>query len=157
MNIVLIVIGKTDEEWLQEAVASYVNRLKHYIAFKTIIIPALKNTKNISTIVQKQKEGELILSNIISSDVVIVLDEKGEQYSSLAFSAFINQKMNAGIKRLVFVIGGSFGFSDAIYERADVKLSLSKMTFSHQMIRLFFIEQLYRAMTILKGEKYHHF
>ena len=157
MNIVLIVIGKTDEEWLQEAVTSYVNRLQHYIAFKTIVIPALKNTKNIATNVQKQKEGELILSNIASSDVVIVLDEKGQQYSSLAFSEFINQKMNAGIKRLVFVIGGPFGFSDAIYERADVKLSLSKMTFSHQMIRLFFIEQLYRAMTILKGEKYHHF
>ena len=157
MNIVLIVIGKTEEEWLQEAVSSYVDRLKHYIVFKTIVIPALKNTKNISTAVQKQKEGELILGNVTSADIVIVLDEKGQQYSSLAFSEFINQKMNAGIKRIVFVVGGPFGFSDPIYERADAKLSLSKMTFSHQMIRLFFIEQLYRAMTILKGEKYHHF
>lgn len=156
MNIVLIVIGKNDESWLQQAFALYTNRLKHYINFETLSIPVLKNAKNLSTDIQKKKEGELILNNLLTSDFVVLLDEHGKQYSSIAFSGFLNQKMSSGIKRLVFVTGGPFGFSEDVYKRANEKVSLSKMTFSHQMVRLFFIEQLYRAMTILKGEKYHH-
>lgn len=156
MNIVLIVIGKNDESWLQQGVEIYTKRLKHYINFETLTLPVLKNVKNLSNDIQKKKEGEIILNNITSLDVVVLLDEKGKQYSSLDFSGFVNQKMNSGIKRLVFVTGGPFGFSEEVYRRANEKVSLSKMTFSHQMVRLFFVEQLYRAMSILKGEKYHH-
>ncbi|MDQ3190361.1 MAG: 23S rRNA (pseudouridine(1915)-N(3))-methyltransferase RlmH [Bacteroidota bacterium] len=156
MNIVLIVIGKNDELWLQQGFDIYTKRLKHYINFETLTLPVLKNAKNLTIDIQKKKEGELILNNISSSDCVILLDENGKQYSSVDFSSFINQKMNSGIKRLVFVTGGPFGFSEAVYLRANEKISLSRMTFSHQMVRIFFVEQFYRAMTILKGEKYHH-
>ena len=156
MKIKLIVVGKTEEAYLQEGIANYQNRIKHYINFEILTIPALKNIKNLTIDHQKQKEGELILNNLSVADVVVLLDEKGKNYGSREFSHFMQQHMNSGIKQLVFIIGGPYGFSDKVYQRAHSKLSLSKMTFSHQMIRLFFVEQLYRAMTILKGEAYHH-
>lgn len=156
MKVKFIVVGKTDQDYLAEGIAVYESRLKNYVSFETLVIPALKNAKNLPVEQQKIKEGKLILKSIDTSDVLILLDEKGAEYSSLDFSKFIQQQMNSGIRTLVFVVGGPFGFSDEVYKRANKKLSLSKMTFSHQMVRLFFVEQLYRAMTILKGEKYHH-
>lgn len=156
MKIKLIVIGKTEEAYLQDGIGNYQNRMKHYINFEMLMIPALKNIKNLTIDQQKQKEGELILNNLSVADEVILLDEKGKNFDSLEFSGFIQHYMNSGIKQLVFIIGGPYGFSDKIYQRAHSKISLSKMTFSHQMVRLFFIEQLYRAMTILRGEAYHH-
>jgi 23S rRNA (pseudouridine1915-N3)-methyltransferase len=156
MHILLLSIGKTEEAWLKQGIEIYAKRLKHYLKFESLELPALKNTGNMPLNLQKEKESELILSKISSSDVLILLDEKGKSFSSEGFAAFLNQKMNAGVKKTVFVIGGPFGFSENLYKRADEKVSLSQMTFSHQMVRLFFTEQLYRAMTILKGEKYHH-
>ena len=156
MKIKLILKGKTDDDSLIMGFSTYEQRLKHYISFETIVIPALKNTKALSIEQQKQKEGELIFKNIQSSDRLILLDENGKEYSSVKFSDFIQQQMNSGIKNIVFVVGGPYGFSEEIYKRANGKISLSKMTFSHQMVRLFFVEQLYRAMTILKNEPYHH-
>lgn len=156
MKITLILNGKTEDDYIQKGFAIYENRLKHYISFETIVIPALKNTKALSMEQQKQKEGELILKYIQSSDRLILLDENGKEYNSVGFSEFIQQQMNSGIKNVVFVVGGPYGFSDEVYKRANGKISLSKMTFSHQMVRLFFVEQVYRAMTILKNEPYHH-
>jgi 23S rRNA (pseudouridine1915-N3)-methyltransferase len=156
MKITLILNGKTDDDYIVKGCSVYESRLKHYISFETIIIPALKNTKALSIDQQKQKEGELLLKCIQPSDKLILLDENGKDYHSLGFSDFIQQQMNSGIKNLVFVVGGPYGFSDEIYKRANGKVSLSKMTFSHQMVRLFFAEQLYRVMTILRNEPYHH-
>lgn len=156
MKITLILNGKTDDDYITKGFAIYENRLKHYISFDTIVIQALKNTKTLSVEQQKKKEGELILKSIQSSDKLILLDENGKEYNSAGFSDFIQQQMNSGIKNIVFVVGGPYGFSEDIYKRANGKVSLSKMTFSHQMVRLFFVEQLYRAMTILKNEPYHH-
>lgn len=156
MKITLILNGKTEDDHIIKGFAVYEQRLKHYISFETIVIPALKNTKALSIDQQKQKEAELILKNLQNPDKVILLDENGKEYDSVGFSGFIQQQMNSGIKNLVFIVGGPYGFSDEIYKRANGKLSLSKMTFSHQMVRLFFIEQVYRAMTILKNEPYHH-
>jgi 23S rRNA (pseudouridine1915-N3)-methyltransferase len=156
MKITLILNGKTDDDYIVKGFAIYEQRLKHYISFETIVIPALKNTKALSLEQQKQKEGELIFKNIQLPDKLILLDENGKEYNSVSFSEFIQQQMNSGIKNIVFVVGGPYGFSDEIYKRANGKISLSKMTFSHQMVRLFFVEQLYRAMTILKNEPYHH-
>ncbi len=156
MKITLILCGKTDDDYIVKGFMMFEQRLKHYITFETIVIPALKNTKALSIEQQKQKEGELIFKNIQSSDRIILLDEKGKEYNSISFSEFIQQQMNSGIKNIVFVVGGPYGFSDELYKRANGKMSLSKMTFSHQMVRLFFVEQLYRAMTILKNEPYHH-
>jgi 23S rRNA (pseudouridine1915-N3)-methyltransferase len=156
VQIKLIAVGKTDQKAIQELVAEYEKRLGFYIKFQLEIIPDLKNSKNLSEILQKEKEGELILSKLQSPDVVILLDEKGKQFTSLELADFIQKKMNSGIKTLVFVIGGPYGFSPAVYQRAQGMLSLSKLTFSHQMIRVFFIEQLYRAFTILNNEPYHH-
>jgi 23S rRNA (pseudouridine1915-N3)-methyltransferase len=156
MKITLILNGKTEDDHIIKGFAVYEQRLKHYISFETIVIPALKNTKALSIEQQKQKEAELILKNLQNSDKVILLDENGKEYDSVGFSGFIQQQMNSGIKNLVFVVGGPYGFSEEIYKRTNGKLSLSKMTFSHQMVRLFFIEQVYRAMTILKNEPYHH-
>ncbi|CAM4073502.1 23S rRNA (pseudouridine(1915)-N(3))-methyltransferase RlmH [Flavobacterium branchiophilum] len=156
MNIKLIAIGKTDNKNLQILIDDYQKRLGFYIKFEIDIIPDLKNLKNVSEKIQKEKEGTLILSKITSSDQLILLDENGKMFSSVAFSEEIQKKMNAGIKNLVFVIGGPYGFSEAVYQKAQGKISLSKMTFSHQMIRLFFVEQLYRSFTILKNEPYHH-
>ena len=156
MQITLLAIGKTDDKQLQLLIDTYQKRLSHYVKFDFEIIPDLKNTKNLSETQQKEKEGEALLKKIQTSDRVLLLDENGKQFSSVAFSQQIQKHMNAGIKRLVFIIGGPYGFSPAMYQRADKKLSLSTMTFSHQMVRLFFIEQLYRAFTILGNEPYHH-
>jgi 23S rRNA (pseudouridine1915-N3)-methyltransferase len=156
MNIKLIAIGKTDNKNLQLLMDEYTKRLSFYIKFETEIISDIKNAKNLSESQQKEKEGELILTKIIPTDQLILLDENGKQFASIDFADELQKKMNSGIKTLVFVIGGPYGFSDAVYSKAVGKISLSKMTFSHQMVRLFFIEQLYRGFTILKGEPYHH-
>jgi 23S rRNA (pseudouridine1915-N3)-methyltransferase len=156
MKITLILNGKTEDDYIVKGFTLYEQRLKHYVSLETIVIPALKNTKALSIEQQKQKEGELIFKQIQNSDKLILLDENGKEYSSVGFSEFIQQQMSSGIKNLVFVVGGPYGFSDDVYKRANEKISLSKMTFSHQMVRLFFVEQLYRAMTILKNEPYHH-
>ena len=156
MNIKLIAIGKTDNKALQSLIDDYTKRLSFYIKFDLDIIPDIKNVKNLSESQQKEKEGELILSKISPTDNLILLDENGKWFSSMDFSTELQKKMNAGIKTLVFVIGGPYGFSDAVYAKANGKISLSQMTFSHQMVRLFFIEQVYRGFTILKNEPYHH-
>ena len=156
MNIKLIAIGKTDNKALQSLIDDYTKRLSFYIKFDLDIIPDIKNVKNLSESQQKEKEGELILSKIASTDNLILLDENGKSFSSVAFSNELQKKMNAGIKTLVFVIGGPYGFSDTVYAKANGKIALSQMTFSHQMVRLFFIEQVYRGFTILKNEPYHH-
>ncbi|TYP71468.1 23S rRNA (pseudouridine(1915)-N(3))-methyltransferase RlmH [Aquimarina intermedia] len=156
MHIKILAIGKTDDKALTQLIADYIKRLSFYVKFSLEIIPDLKKAKNLSETQQMDKEGSLILNKITTADTLILLDEGGKQYSSVAFSEYLQKHMNSGIKQLVFVIGGPYGFSDALYARANGKLSLSKMTFSHQMIRLFFIEQIYRAFTILKNEPYHH-
>jgi len=156
MNIKLIAIGKTDNKSLISLIEDYTKRLGFYIKFDLEIIPDLKNVKHLSEAQQKEKEGELILSKTQNSDVLILLDENGKQMDSLGFSSYLQKHMNSGIKTLIFVIGGPYGFSDMLYARANGKIGLSKMTFSHQMVRLFFIEQLYRGFTILRNEPYHH-
>ena len=156
MKICLLVIGKSDEEYLQKGIELFMKRIPHYISFEMKVIPDLKNSKNLSEEQQKAKEGELILQQLIPSDDLLLLDEQGLETSSVEFARFLEKKMISGIKRLVFLIGGPYGFSESVYARANGKVSLSKMTFSHQMVRLIFLEQLYRAMTILKGEPYHH-
>jgi 23S rRNA (pseudouridine1915-N3)-methyltransferase len=156
MTIKLIAIGKTDNADLQSLMDDYIKRLGFYIKFSIDIIPDIKNVKNLSEEQQKQKEGELILNKLSATDILILLDENGKQLNSVNFSEYLQKHMNSGIKQLVFVIGGPYGFSNDVYEKSNGKLSLSKMTFSHQMIRLFFIEQLYRGFTILRNEPYHH-
>tara|TARA_Y100000766_G_C18458356_1_gene389346 strand:+ start:82 stop:555 length:474 start_codon:yes stop_codon:yes gene_type:complete len=156
MKIKLLAIGKTDHKHLIKLIEEYEKRLKHYVKFELAIIPDVKNAKNLSEIQQKEKEGELILSKLQNTDVLVLLDDKGKQFTSIEFSKYLQKKMNAGIKQLVLVIGGPYGFSDAVYAKAQGKISLSKMTFSHQMIRLFIVEQIYRGFTILKNEPYHH-
>ncbi len=156
MKIKLLAIGKTDDKNLQALISSYENRLKHYIKFEIEIIPDIKNVKNLSEKQQKEKEGELILKKIQATDNLVLLDEKGYEFRSMEFSRFLQKKMNSGIKQMVLVIGGPYGFSEKVYQKAIGKISLSKMTFSHQMIRLFVVEQIYRAFTILKNEPYHH-
>ncbi len=156
MKIKLLAIGKTDDKHLNSLIDTYQNRLKHYIKFELEIIPDIKNVKNLSENQQKEKEGTLILSKLKPTDQLIVLDEKGKDFRSKEFASFLQKKMNSGIKQLVFVIGGPYGFSDAVYKKAQGKVSFSKMTFSHQMIRLFVLEQVYRAFTILINEPYHH-
>jgi 23S rRNA (pseudouridine1915-N3)-methyltransferase len=156
MKITLLVIGKTDKDFVKRGIEEYQKRLVHYVPFELKIIPDLKNTKNLSEAQQKQKEGELILDKVKTGDTLILLDENGKEFSSVAFSKFLEQKMLSGIKNLIFVIGGPYGFSHDVYQKAQGKVSLSKMTFSHQMIRMIFVEQLYRGMTIIKGEPYHH-
>lgn len=156
MKFALLMIGKTNGESLQKLIDDYQNRLQHYLSFETVVIPELKNTKNLSTQEQKEKEADLIFKQIENQDDVILLDEKGKQFSSVAFAGFLEKKMHSSAKRMIFVIGGPFGFSQRIYDRANGMISMSPMTFSHQMIRLIFAEQLYRAMTIIRGESYHH-
>ncbi|MDT0559194.1 23S rRNA (pseudouridine(1915)-N(3))-methyltransferase RlmH [Ichthyenterobacterium sp. W332] len=156
MQITLLTIGKTDNTQLNKLIEDYKKRLVHYIKFEFEIIPDIKNSKNLSEALQKQKEGEQILAKVSKSDRLILLDENGKQFDSITFSNYLQKHMNSGLKNLIFVIGGPYGFSDALYQRSDGKLSLSKMTFSHQMVRLFFIEQLYRGFTILRNEPYHH-
>lgn len=156
MQIKLLAIGKTDHASIQDLIREYSSRLGYYIRFDLEVIPDLKNTKSISETTQKEKEGELILKKIQTSDELILLDERGKTFTSMEFSEYLQKKMNAGLRQLIFVIGGPYGFSEAVYSRANGKISLSKMTFSHQMIRPFFIEQIYRAFTILRNEPYHH-
>ncbi len=156
MNIKLIAIGKTDHKNLQALIEEYQKRLSFYIKFELEIIPDIKNVKNLSEDQQKEKEGELILAKLSPTDFLILLDENGKSFTSIGFANELQKKMNAGIKTLVYVIGGPYGFSETVYQKAQQKISLSEMTFSHQMVRLFFIEQVYRGFTILKNEPYHH-
>ncbi|HDZ06320.1 hypothetical protein LCGC14_0148450 [marine sediment metagenome] len=156
MTIKLLAIGKTDNSQLQELIEIYQKRLQHYVNFEIELIPDLKKTKNLSEDQQKEKEGELILKKLAPTDILILFDEKGKHYTSVEFSQYLQKKMNSGIKQLVFLIGGPYGFSNDIYAKASGKISLSKMTFSHQMVRLFITEQIYRSYTILKNEPYHH-
>jgi 23S rRNA (pseudouridine1915-N3)-methyltransferase len=156
MKIQLICIGKTDEPYIIQGIDKYLSRLKHYISFKMTVIPDVKNAKHLSTTEQKSQEAKLILKHITSADWVVLLDERGEQYSSKNFSNFLNKKAISSVQQVIFVIGGPYGFDESVYARANQQMSLSKMTFSHQMVRLFFVEQVYRAYTILKGEPYHH-
>lgn len=156
MNVKFLTIGKTDDERLQSLIADYEKRLKHYLPFETEVIPDLKKTKNLSEIQQKEAEGKLIMSRLNSTDFVVLLDENGKSFSSVNFSDWLQKQQLAGRKNLIFLIGGPYGFSEEIYNRAQSKISLSEMTFSHQMVRLIFVEQLYRACTILKNEPYHH-
>ena len=156
MKITLISIGKTDNQHLEVLINDYIKRLGFYVSFTFIVIPDIKKAKNLSEVQQQKAEGTEILKRIISSDTLILLDENGKSLSSIGFSEFLQKKMNSGLKKMVFCIGGPYGFSEDMYERAHGKISLSNMTFSHQMVRLFIIEQLYRGFTILKNEPYHH-
>ncbi len=156
MKIALLTVGKTDRDWVKQGLDIYMARLKHYIPFSINEIPELKNVSALSRDQIKMREGELILKNIKSTDDVILLDEHGKQYSSVEFATLLQNKINYEGKDIVFVIGGAYGFSEAVYKRANSKISLSRMTFSHQMVRAIFAEQIYRAFTIMKGEPYHH-
>lgn len=156
MKITLLTVGKTDRDWVRQGLDIYVSRLKHYIPFTLMEIPELKNVSALSKDQIKVKEGELILKNVRPTDDLILLDEHGKEYSSVHMAKILQDKISYECKDIVFVIGGAYGFSDAVYARANSKLSLSKMTFSHQMVRTIFAEQLYRAFTIMKGEPYHH-
>ena len=155
MRICLLTVGKTDAGWVREGLETYSSRLSRYVPFSVNEIPELKNASSLSTAQVKEKEGELILSRVTAKDTVILLDEKGKEYSSSEFAKEVEKLISSG-KNIVFVIGGAFGFSDAVYARSDGKVSLSRMTFTHQMVRAIFVEQLYRAFTIIKGEPYHH-
>lgn len=156
MKIILLAIGKTDAGYFIDAIKEYTKRLEHYIPFEMQIIPDIKNTKSLTIDQQKEKEGELILKNLQAGDHLVLLDDKGKEYTSVQFANYIEKKTHIVSKRLIFVIGGPYGFSQSVYEKANEKLTLSRMTFSHQMVRLIFVEQLYRAMTILNNEPYHH-
>ena len=156
MKIVFLTVGKTEDAYLKDGIDKYVKRLKHYTRLEVIELAELKNTKALTPEQQKVKEAEMILKKVSPLDHVVLLDENGKNFSSVGFSEELQKKMNSGIKTLVFVIGGPYGFSEAVYGKAQGKISLSAMTFSHQMVRLFFIEQLYRAFTILRNEPYHH-
>lgn len=149
-------IGKTDARYLVDAIDEYRQRLTHYVPFEMQVIPDIKNAKNLSESQQKEREGEMLLKALQAGDYVVLLDERGKEMTSIQFANYLEKKMNSIARRLVFIIGGPYGFSEAVYRQANEKLSLSSMTFSHQMIRLLFIEQIYRAMTILHGEPYHH-
>ena len=156
MKITLLTVGKTDKDWVKQGIDIYTSRLKHYIPFSINEIPELKNVSALSKDQIKVREGELILKNVKPTDDVILMDEHGKEYTSVDFASLLQKKISYEGKDIVFVIGGAYGFSDEIYRRANGKISLSKMTFSHQMIRLMAIEQIYRAMTILRNEPYHH-
>lgn len=156
MKITLLTVGKTEDAYLREGIDKYIKRLKHYTKLEVIDLPELKNTKALTQEQQKLKEAELILKKIAVTDHVVLLDEKGLEFTSKQFAAYLDKKAVTSTTNLVFVIGGPYGFDDSVYARGNDKLSLSRMTFSHQMIRLFFAEQLYRAFSILKGEPYHH-
>jgi 23S rRNA (pseudouridine1915-N3)-methyltransferase len=156
MKIKVLAIGKTDNKNLMLLIEEYQNRLKHYVKFELEVIPDIKNVKHLSEVQQKEKEGELILSKLQNTDELVLLDDKGKHFTSIEFSQYLQKKMNSGMKQLVLVIGGPYGSSDAVYKKSIGTISFSKMTFSHQMIRLFVVEQLYRGFTILKNEPYHH-
>ena len=156
MKINLILVGKTNSNTFQGIIDDYSERIKHYTPFEVTVIPELKNTKSLSQEQQKKMEGDLILKLLQDSDYVVLLDEHGKELRSIEFATWMSKKQQSVSRRLVFIIGGPYGFSSDIYGRANEKLSLSKMTFSHQMVRMIFVEQLYRAFTIMKGEQYHH-
>ncbi len=156
MDIELLAVGRTTISFVADAIAEYEKRLRRYIPFRITYLPDIRNTRNLTEEKQKQAEGEQILQHLSASDYVVLLDERGKEYTSIEFSTFLQKQMLAGRKRTVFVVGGPYGFSKEVYARADSKVSLSKMTFNHEMVRAFFTEQVYRAMTILRGEPYHH-
>jgi len=156
VKILLLTIGNTDKKYMREGIDNYVKRLTFYIPFEMKLIPDIKNRSSLSTELQKEKEGQLILNQVSSGDFLILLDEHGTEFSSVGFSKWIEKKMIAGTRQLIFVIGGPYGFSNIVYQRSDIKISMSKLTFSHQMARMIFVEQIYRAMTIIKNEPYHH-
>ena len=156
MKITLLTVGKTDKDWVRQGMDIYASRMKHYFPFFIVEIPELKNVSSLSEEQIKTKEGELILKNIKPADDVILLDERGREHSSMEFAKVLQDKISYNGKDMVFVIGGAYGFSEAVRQRATSKMSLSRMTFSHQMVRAIFVEQLYRAFTIMKGEPYHH-
>jgi 23S rRNA (pseudouridine1915-N3)-methyltransferase len=156
VKIVILFIGKTDKEYIKKGIEDYAHRLNFYLPVELKIIPDVKKTGNLSEELQKEKEGKLILEHAAQGDQLVLLDEKGKEFSSVEFSRWIEKKMIAGTRQLIFVVGGPYGFSKAVYEKAGFSISLSKMTFSHQMVRMIFVEQLYRSMTILRNEPYHH-
>lgn len=156
MKLQLLVIGKTASDYISTGIDMYLSRLKHYIPVELKILPDIKNTRKMTEDQQKAAEGQLFLDQVQNSDFLVLLDERGKEMTSIEFSKYIDRKMTTVPRNLIFVVGGPYGFSQAVYDRADDKISLSRMTFSHEMVRLFFIEQVYRAMTILRGEPYHH-
>lgn len=156
VKIHLICIGKTDDRYIAEGIEKFQNRLKHYVSFKMTVIPDVKNTKSLSVEQQKAKEAVLIEKQLQPQDFLILLDEKGSDFTSVGFANFLEKQSLASVQQLTFVIGGAYGFDASVYNRSNKRISLSKMTFSHQMVRLFFVEQLYRAYTIQRGEPYHH-
>ncbi len=156
MKIIYLSFATPDDKYLVEGCDIYRRRIPHYTPFRHEVIPPLKSTKSLNEAQQKEKEGEILLSKISDGDYVVLLDELGTQFTSVEFSKFVQQRMLSGVKQVVFITGGPYGFSPAVYQRANTKLALSKMTFSHQMVQLIFLEQLYRALTILKNEPYHH-
>jgi len=156
MKVAFWVIGKTSPAYLKEGMAIYEKRLTHYLKFSSHIFPDVKNAKSLKPFEIKKKEGEIILKKLEKSDYLILLDERGKAFTSTAFASFLDKRFQQSSSRIIFLVGGAYGFSEAIYKRANFKLQLSSMTFSHQMVRLFFLEQLYRAMTILRGEPYHN-
>ncbi len=156
MKIVLLAVGKTSSGYLKEAIEAFAGRISHYLKFETVEIADIKSSKGMDPNSQKRKEGEQLLSALQPGDIAVLLDERGKELTSREFADYLGRHMLSGTKRLVFVIGGPYGFSQEVYDKSSERLSLSKMTFTHQMARLFFVEQIYRAMTILKGEPYHH-
>jgi len=156
MKIVLLTVGKTEDAYIRDGIDKFVKRLKHYTRLEIIDLPELKNTKALTQEQQKSKEAELILKKITVTDHVVLLDEKGLEFNSVQFADYLDKKAIGSVQTLVFIIGGPYGFDASVYQRANAQLALSRMTFSHQMVRLFFVEQLYRAFSIIKGEPYHH-
>ena len=156
MELILLTVGKTTQSFVNAGIEEYLKRLKRYVTYKIVALPDIKSTRGLSENQQKEKEGENILSFLLPSDLCLLLDEHGKEMTSIQFSTELQKMMACGRKRAIFVVGGPYGFSESVYSRADSKISLSRMTFTHEMIRLFFTEQVYRAMTILKGEPYHH-
>jgi 23S rRNA (pseudouridine1915-N3)-methyltransferase len=156
MKIKLLLLGKTDIDYIQLGITEYEKRIKHYLPYESIVLPALKNVAGYSPSEIKIREAEQIMKSIAVSDFLVLLDEKGKELSSVEFSGFLSQRFSSGIKSLVFIVGGAYGVSETIKKKSNVILSLSQMTFSHQMVRLFFLEQLYRGLTILNNESYHH-
>lgn len=156
MEIQLLTIGRTASSYIADGISDYCGRLRRYVPFSIISIPDIRKAKSLSEAQQKEEEGKALLSRITTADLLVLLDERGEQLTSIGFSEWLQRRMASGRKRIIFAIGGPYGFSESVYARADAKISLSRMTFNHEMVRLFFTEQIYRAMTILRGEPYHH-
>ena len=156
MKILLLAVGKTTTPYINTGIENYLKRINHYIPVEIKIIPDIKTSRAITEDVQKQREGEAMMAALQAGDVVVLLDERGKEFTSREFSVYLDRKMIQGVKRVVFIVGGPYGFSEEMYARANEKISLSRMTFTHEMVRLFFIEQIYRGMTILRGEPYHH-